>query len=259
MVKFKALGLALLTLLAGCSLNDQQIAEALQKNPEIIFKAIEEKPERFMQVINNVAKKAQDAEQQRRFSEMKQEREEQLKNPLKPTLLDERILSGSKDAKITIVEYADFQCPACRMAFNNLKPLKEKYGEQIKFFFKNMPLDFHPQAMPAALYFEGIAQQDKSKAKKYYELLFESQAQLKNESFLKEAAKKVGADLKRLSQDLKSESIKKTIESDMKEFESFGFTGTPVILVNGVALHGAQTAESIEEVIQQTTKESKTE
>lgn len=238
----------------GCSLNDQQIAEALKKDPEIMFKAMEEKPERFMQVINNVAKKAQEAEQQRQMAEMKQERGEQLRNPLKPELQEGRQLSGAKDASITIVEYADFQCPACRMAFHNMKPLKEKYGDKIKFYFKNMPLDFHPQAYSAALHFEGISLQDKAKAKKFYDLLFENQGDLKNETFLKEAAKRVGADLKKLSQDIKSEPIRKIVESDMKEFESFGFTGTPVILVNGVALHGAQTAASIEEVIELTLK-----
>lgn len=251
---FQFLVFSFVIISVGCSLNDQQIAEALRKDPEIIFKAIEEKPERFMQVINNVAKVAQESEQKRRMDEIKLEREVQLKNPLKPVLSEERRMSGSDSADITIVEYADFQCPACRMAFNNLKPLKDKYGDRIKFYFKNMPLDFHPQAFSAALYFEGISLQDKAKARKFYELLFQTQSEIKSEAYLKEIAKKVGADLKRLNQDIKSEAIKKIVESDMKEFESFGFTGTPVILVNGVALHGAQSSSTIEDVIQQTTK-----
>jgi protein-disulfide isomerase len=61
-------------------------------------------------------------------------------------------LAGGSDAEITIVEYADFQCPACRMAYDQLKPIKDKYKDRIKFFYKNMPLDFHKMAMPSALY-----------------------------------------------------------------------------------------------------------
>lgn len=234
---------------SACATKESQIAEYLKKNPKVVFDVIEENPEQFMEVINRAARKVQEGHQQKQMAEIQKQQEEQIKNPLKPALHEERRLLGSKGAKITIVEYADFQCPACRMAFSNLKQIKEKYKDKVQFYYKNMPLDFHKMAYPAALYYEAIFVQDRTKAQKYYEELFENQDGMRDEAFLKAAAQKVGADMKRVASDIKSEKIRKLIEEDMAEFERFGFTGTPVILVNGVALHGAQPTQEIERVI----------
>jgi protein-disulfide isomerase len=239
--------------LTACSTSEKQMAEMLKKNPQIVFEAIEANPEQFIEVVNRAAKKAQETYQQKQYSDSKKQQEDQFKNPLKPVLAEERMLSGSRTGDIVIVEYADFQCPACRMAFDNLKSIREKYKDRIRFYYKNMPLSFHKMAMPAALYYEAVAKQDKLKAQKYYDLLFESQNQMVDEAFLKVAAKKVGADMKKLSSDLKDPKIKDLIAADMAEFEKFGFTGTPSIVINGVALNGAQPTEEIEKLIGLTT------
>jgi len=246
---------AMVFILGACSTSEKQVSEIIKKNPQIVFDVIEQNPEQFVDVVNKAARKAQEDRQKKQLAEMKKQEDDQSKNPLKPLLPENRLLSGSKDGSIVIVEYADFQCPACRMAYDNLKPVKEKYKDKIKFYYKNMPLDFHKMAYPSALYFEAIAKQDMAKAKKYYDYLFEHQEQLHNENFLKESAKKLGVDMKRLAADVKSEDVKKVVENDMKEFENFGFTGTPVIVVNGIALYGAQPTEEIERVIGLTTKE----
>ena len=240
-------------MLAACTPGQKQVAEMLTKNPKMVFDAIEENPEQFIEVVNRAARKAQEQQQQKQQAEAKKQQEDQLKNPLRPELSEERLLAGSKDGEITIVEYADFQCPACRMAYDNLKPIKDKYKDRIKFYYKNMPLDFHKMAMPSALYYEAVAKQDRLKAKKYYDILFQNQDQL-GENFLRETAQKVGADMKRLTADLKSEDLKKTIAADMAEFEKLGFTGTPAFIINGVAMSGAQPAGEFEKVIQLTTK-----
>jgi protein-disulfide isomerase len=190
--------------------------------------------------------------QQKQIAEMKKQEEEQMKNPLKPVLSDQRILIGNKAGTVEIVEYADFQCPACRMAYESLKPIKEKYKDKIKFYYKNMPLSMHRMAYPAATYYESVAKQSMPMAHKYYQLLFENQNKLTDDAFLKASAKSVGADTKKLAADIKSESVQKLIESDMNEFEKFGFTGTPVVLINGVAMYGAQTPEEYERVIERT-------
>ena len=67
----------------------------------------------------------------------------------------------------------------------------------------------------------------------------------------------MGANLKKLEADIKSDAVKRIIEWDMSEFQKFGFTGTPVIILNGVALNGAQKLEELEKVAQLTLEKSK--
>lgn len=238
----------------GCATSETQIKDAIKKNPKIVFDAIEENPEQFIEVVNRAARVAQQKQYEKQASEMKLEQEKDLKNPKKPQLSQDRRLIGQDSGKIILVEYADFQCPACKMAYDSLKEFKEKYKDQIQFYYKNMPLDFHQMAYPSALYFEAIRLQDKTKAMKFYDYVFANQKDLSTEGFLKKAAQQAGANIKKLEADIKSDQVKKIIESDMSEFQNFGFTGTPAIIINGVALSGAQSIEELERVAQLTTK-----
>ena len=115
------------------------------------------------------------------------------------------------------------------------------YPNQIRFIFKHLPLDFHPKAMPAAKYFQAISLQSAEKAYKWHNLIFENQAELraKGDAFMKDSAKKVGADLKRIEKDLKDPVIMAQITKDMEEAKKFNFSGTPGYLINGISLRGA--------------------
>lgn len=249
--------LAVLIGMVGCATNESQLRETLKKNPKIVFDIIEENPEQFIEVVNRAAQKAQQKQYEKQIADMKSEQETDLKNPKKPKLEDKRRLLGSENSSITIVEYADFQCPACRIAFESLNQFKEKYKGKIQFYYKHMPLDFHKMAYPAAQYFEAIKLQDKAKALRFFDYVFENQRQLTDERFLKKAAAKVGANSAKLSEDIKSEFVRKIIEDDMDEFQKFGFTGTPVILLNGVALNGAQKLEELERIMNLTERSKK--
>ncbi len=234
--------------LVGCASSETQIREAIKKNPKIVFDAIEENPEQFMIVVNRAAQNAQLKQYEKQASEMRSEQERDLKNPKHPSLSASRRLDGEDSSKIVMVEYADFQCPACRMAYDSIKLFKEKHKGQVQFYYKNMPLDFHKMAYPSALYFEAIRLQDKAKAMKFYDYVFENQRQMTDEALLKKAASHVGANLKKLSADIKSDIVKKIIDEDANEFQKFGFTGTPVLILNGVALNGAQKVEELERI-----------
>jgi protein-disulfide isomerase len=244
--------LTALGLLAGCVSGESGVRKALKNNPDIVFDVISENPEAFMDVVNRAAQTAQRGQQEKRAAARRESRERDLKNPKKPVLAADRRLSGKADAKIVIVEYADFQCPACAAGYVGLKKIKETYGDDVAFYYKNYPLNFHPLAAPAALYYEALMLQDREKARKFHAHVFEKQRSMRDESFLKDAAQSTGADMKRLSKDMKSEKLKQRISADMQEFEQFGFTGTPVVIVNGVALEGAQSFESLEEAIELT-------
>lgn len=243
------LGMVLLT---SCVSSEQQVREAIKRDPQILFSAIDDNPEEFLEVVNRAAQKAQERKFAKQMSEMKAQQERDLQEPKKPHLVDERRLIGTDSSKIIIVEYADFQCPACRLAYATLLQFKEKYKGQIQFYFKNMPLDFHPLAYPAAQYFEAIRLQSPQKALKFYEYVFENQKKLNESGFLDKVAKLIGADAKKLATDIKSDQVQRIIQEDMQEFQSFRFTGTPVIILNGVALPGAQRFEDLERVLQLT-------
>ena len=233
-------------ILSGCASQENKIADYLKKNPKVIFDVIEENPEQFIEVVNAAAKKSQATQYQKRDELMKKDQLAQVKNPLRPALSKESLLFGRADAPIVIVEYADFQCPACGMAYRSLMQIKNKYSGKVQFHYKQMPLDFHKMAMPA------IKAEAPEKAAKFYKEVFEKQANLKNEDYLKSVASRLGLNMKSLQKRLELKSTDESIAADIKEFQQFGFDGTPSLIVNGVALNGAQPAEEIEKVIQLT-------
>ncbi|UYL09017.1 thioredoxin domain-containing protein [Bdellovibrio sp. SKB1291214] len=251
----KAIKLAAVSALAlslvNCAPSAKQLKEAVEKDPSIVFAAIEKDPEQFIEVVNKAAQGAQKKAQEKAMAEEGKKRDEEFANPLKANIEDGRVVFGPKDAKVTIVEYTDFECPYCAKGHATVAEVMKAYPKDVKVVLKHLPLDFHPMAMPAARYFEAIAMQDHAKAEKFYNMVFENQGELrtKKEGFLKDTAKKVGADMKRVEADLKSEKITKQIEADMEEAKKFNFSGTPGFLINGVSLRGAYPFPEFKDII----------
>lgn len=237
--------------LVNCAPSAKQLKEAIEKDPSIVFTAIETAPEQFIEVVNKAAQNAQKQAQEKAIAEEDKKRDDEFKNPLKPAIDDSRVVFGPKDAKVTIVEYSDFECPYCARGHATIEEVLKAYPKDVRVIFKHLPLNFHPNAMPAARYFEAIAMQDAGKAKKFHDYVFENQDDFrtKKEGLLKDAAKKVGADMNRLAKDLNSEAITKRIEEDMEEASKFGFSGTPGFLINGVSLRGAYPFPEFKKII----------
>ncbi len=234
---FAALGL----IVSGCAPSAKQLKEVIEKDPSIVFGAIEKDPEKFIEVVNKAAREAQAKGAEKAAQEETSKRDEEFKNPLKPEIEEGRPAWGPADAKVTIVEYSDFQCPYCSRGFQTIQEVKKAYPGQIRFIFKHLPLDFHPMAMPAAKYFEAVARQGADKAYKFHDMVFENQADLnaKKDAFLKETAKKAGADMKKLEKDLADPTLMDRITKDTAEAQKFGISGTPGFIINGVSLKGA--------------------
>lgn len=227
--------------MTACAPNGKQLKEAIEKDPSIVFVAIEKDPEKFIEVVNKAARDAQNKGAEKAQQEEGKKRDEEFANPLQPKIEEGRAIQGPADAKITIVEYSDFECPYCSRGYQTIQEVKKEYGNQVRIVFKHLPLDFHPKAMPAAKMFEAVARQSAEKAYKFHDIVFENQGDLrsKGEAFLKDAAKKAGADMKKVEKDLADPKLMDRINADMEEAKGFGFSGTPGFLINGVSLRGA--------------------
>ncbi len=237
--------------LVQCAPSAKQLKEAVEKDPSIMFVAIEKDPEKFIEVVNKAAQEAQKKQQEKMANDEKQQRDAEYANPLKPEIDETRVIFGKKDAPITIVEYSDFECPYCSRGYQTVKQVKAEYGDKVRVLFKHLPLDFHPMAEPAARYYEAIALQDHGKAEKFHDKVFENQGELKSgkEGFLKKVAKEVGANMGKLEKDLNDEKISKRIQADMEEAQKFGIRGTPGFIVNGISLRGALPFSEFKDVI----------
>ncbi len=238
-------------LLASCAPNAKQLKEVIASDPSIVFSAIEKDPAQFIDVVVKAQQSAQSTAANRAEQAEKIQREEEFKNPLKPEIDEARVIFGNKSAPITIVEYSDFQCPYCSRGYQTINEIKKEYGDKVRIVFKHLPLDFHPLAVPAARYFEAIAMQDHAKAEKFHNLVFEKQGEMqsKGESLLKEIARRVGADMRKVEESLKNEKINQRIAADSEEAKKFNFSGTPGYLVNGVSLKGAYPIAAFKEII----------
>lgn len=226
---------------SACAPNPKQLKEAIEKDPSIVFAAIEKDPEKFIEVVNKAARQAQEEGAKKAQQEEAGKRDEEFKNPLKANIEEGRAIHGPASAPVTIVEYSDFECPYCSRGYATVKEVQKNYGDKVRLVFKHLPLEFHPKAMPAAKFFEAIARQSAEKAYKWHDLVFENQGELraKGDAFMKESAKKVGADLKKIDKDLADPKLMERITADMEEAKKFGFSGTPGFLINGVSLRGA--------------------
>ncbi len=237
-------------LVTGCT-SKQQLEKTIEENPDIVFNAIKKNPKKFVEVVNEAVRTAQETSREDEAKEEAARVEEEFKNPKKPAVEEGRVIFGNKSAPITIVEFSDFQCPYCSRGYQTVKEVQKAYGDKVRIVFKHLPLDFHPMAMPAAKYFEAIALQDHSKAEKFHDEVFQNQKELNQdgEKFLKNSAKKVGADMKRLEKDMNSDAVTKRIAADMEEAKKFDFSGTPGFLINGVSLKGAYPAPEFKKII----------
>jgi protein-disulfide isomerase len=163
---------------------------------------------------------------------------------------ESRVLFGPKTAPVTIVKYADFQCPACSMDVSSLEEIKAKYGDQVRLIHKAVPLEhIHPQARLAAQVYEALLIQDKSKAQKFYQQAYKEAHNWSDDKDIWKIVKKVGGDPAKITAEIKKGEINTRIQADLKEHQELGFRGTPAYMINGRSLYGAQSFASLSEAV----------
>jgi protein-disulfide isomerase len=220
--------------------------------------AIEADPKGFFEVVQKVQGKAREqAQSEQMETELKRVLEE-MKTPKEVSFDDSRAVKGNMAAKITIVEWADFNCGHCSSAAETMATIAKDYGDKVRILYKHLPI-LAKESRTAAEYMEAISLQDKEKALKFHEQLFASQKDLRSGGvgFLDKMAKEVGADLAKVKKDMKGDVVKKRIESDVAEAQKYEFNGTPGFMINGAAVHGAYPLDFFKKVIETLLKEGK--
>jgi protein-disulfide isomerase len=155
---------------------------------------------------------------------------------------------GGANAKVTIVEFMDFECPFCARVRPTIDQILKTYGDQVRVVFKHYPLPIHPQAPGAAQAAEAAHAQ--GKFWEMHDLLFENQRQLGDAQY-DAWAKEIGLDVARFDHDRASKDVKDRIDRDEKEGDQVGVSGTPAFYINGRYLSGAQPFAAFKRMIDQ--------
>ncbi len=155
-------------------------------------------------------------------------------------------VKGPASAKVTVIEFSDFQCPFCGRVNPTLKEIEDQYKGKIKIAFRNLPLPFHDKAHLAAE--AALAANDQGKFWAMHDKLFANQQALDRPS-LEKYAQELGLNMNKFTAALDSGKFKDKVDSDAKEGAAVGATGTPTFFINGTRLVGAQPADKFKEVI----------
>jgi protein-disulfide isomerase len=170
-----------------------------------------------------------------------------MSSHLKPAVTNTDHIQGEASARITLVEYGDYQCPHCGAAYPIIKKMQSKFGDQIRFVFRNFPLsDAHPFAVHAAVAAEAAGCQDKFW--QMHDVIFENQ-QLLSDAGLLEMANSISLNMQQFKKDIGNETLKEKVDTDFESGIRSGVNGTPSFFMNGVKFDGG--AEDIYDMLEQ--------
>ncbi len=153
---------------------------------------------------------------------------------------------GPDAAKVTVVEFSDFQCPFCGREAPVIEKLMKEYDGKVKLVFRHFPLDFHPFAEKAAE--AGACAADQGKFWQLHDKMFGNQQKLAVED-LKAYAKESGLDTAKFEKCLDSGQNKDLVAADQKAGSDAGVNGTPAFFINGIFINGAQPYEQLKDAV----------
>lgn len=161
---------------------------------------------------------------------------------------------GDNNAKVTMVEFSDFQCPYCQnYSMATFQQIKKDYIDtgKVKYIFRDLPLDFHPQALDAAKFANCAAEEGK-----YWEahdLLFSKQGEWSGNAEAKSVfsgyAGELGLNATSMEQCISDPAVSAEIANDLQTGAQIGANGTPTFFINGEQFVGARPYEQFKEVI----------
>lgn len=159
---------------------------------------------------------------------------------------DDDPVLGPNDARVTIIEFSDFECPYCRRVQPTLKRLLKEYEGQVRLVFRDFPLSFHKNAQKAAEAAQCAGDQDKFWP--YHDKLFEQTALAPSD--LKKYASELELDVDAFNTCLDSGKYAQEVAKDMRDGQAAGVNSTPSFFVNGQPLSGAVPYERFQELVE---------
>lgn len=160
-------------------------------------------------------------------------------------------IKGNKDATVKLVEYSDFECPACANFSTVVEQVMVAYGDQLAFEYKHFPLmQIHPHAEAAARAAEAAGQQ--GKFFEYHDVLFKEQQSWSKVAvpgalFVK-YAEDLGLDIEKFKNHQRSNILRDKVRSEFAEARELGLTGTPSFFLNGERMQFQTYPEFIEQI-----------
>lgn len=151
---------------------------------------------------------------------------------VKDIALEDSPSKGSPGAPVLIVEFADFQCPACRAARPLVEEALKKHDGQVRLVFKNFPLSIHPYGEKLAR--SGRAALLQGKFWEMYAAMFDNQERI-SPPVIEELAKGLGLDMAKFQKDVESEAVADAVSRDRKQGERLDIQSTPTLFINGRA------------------------
>lgn len=160
---------------------------------------------------------------------------------------------GPKNSKVTVVEFGDFQCPACGASHPIVKQITDEYKSNVTFVFRHFPLPMHKNAVKAALAAEAAGSQNKFF--EMHDLLFENQGEWGESNSPDEHFKKYASELKldidKFKEDLKNKVGEDKINNDKADGNAAGVNSTPTFFINGQKQAGGLPYDQFKALIEQ--------
>lgn len=160
---------------------------------------------------------------------------------------------GSKTPKVTLVEYSDFQCPACAANYPLIEKVFADYKDRISFTYRHFPLPQHQNALGSA--YAGEAAANQGKFWEMVKLLFTNQndwAELDQnaaQAVFETYAQKIGLDMAKFKSDVKSDAVKNKVERDLQSGIKSAVDHTPTFFINGKKSDNPRSPEELKALI----------
>ncbi|MEQ9364639.1 MAG: thioredoxin domain-containing protein [Leptospirales bacterium] len=168
--------------------------------------------------------------------------------------VDDDPVRSNPDAKVTIIEFSDFECPYCTKVQQTASQIRANYGDKIKWVVKDFPLSFHENAMAAHVAANCVLLQDKEKYWQFFDGLFapDRAPNYLDPDQLTSLAARVGANMKDYSLCMaNSEAMEAEVKADIAQGEGVGVRGTPAFFINGRFVSGALPYADFDAIIQE--------
>lgn len=180
-----------------------------------------------------------------------------VKNVTEVTISETDHVKGAQGAKVTLVEFGDFQCPACGAYEPIIRNVIKANPDTLQFVFRHFPLtQIHPNALLASKAAEAASLQ--GKFWEMHDIIYDKQAEwsgaLNARDLFVTYATSIGLDTAKFSSDINLPQLEEKIRAEYKEGVQLGVQGTPTFFVNGKKIENPKSLEDFNKIIQEAAK-----